>query len=265
MKTMSANHAVSCGMGKIFIPNIIATEGIELPRSRSIEWMEAEIKNALRKKADAQAQIFAPTLSVEATDPKDLEKEVTWWDKMAKYANRARQLRIHNYPILSAEPLTWRDDEGFPRLVILPVDCSGEVEISANNGKNWQYKLSGDESKDKQGYGEFIREIIYPCYGDVGLLLINKCSYGGSISIKTSLAGLLLPQKTHKKIAAARAHFGHQLFIIAEAPQPWEVNVVVPPMPDPLIVGYDNGLLFLVDKFKLTRIERVVAAEFTLS
>jgi hypothetical protein len=253
--------AAQFGVGMVYIPGIQPATGTNLPRSRSVTQLENDLKTSLRLAADLRSRIYAPSLDVEKSDTKELQHELDWRLFYADYAARTLLPRIHNYPVLSAEPLTWRDEEGFPKLILLPIDRSGEVTITATS-RGWDYQPIG-ASRDAD-YRDIFNEIIIRCYGDVGALLMKRVPYSGSISIKTSLAGLLMPKKTHRRISAARAHFGNQLFLIAEAPQPWEVNVVVPPKPDPLVVGYDNGLLFLVDKFNLTRLERVTAAEYTL-
>lgn len=263
VKTLPApKQAAKFGVGKVFIPGIQAAKNTELPHSRDITTLEATLRGSLRKAADLRAQIHAPVFGVESTDTEQLESELDWRLTYAQFAARALSPRIHNYPILSAEPLTWRDDQGFPKLVILPIDSDGQVQITARRN-SWSYEPIGIGS----GHGEFDGiglDIIGPCYDSVGEVLKKQAPYDGVVFIKTNLNGLLMPKKTREKISAARAHFGRQIFLIAEAPQPWEINVIVPPKPDPLVVGYDNGLLFLIDTFNMTRIERVAAAEFTL-
>lgn len=261
-KTLPAPKlAARLGVGKVFIPRIMPSKDSELPRSRDLAILESTLKGALRRAADLRSQIHAPVFGVETVDTDQLQTELEWRLEYAEHARRVLLPRIHNYPILSAEPLTWRDEQGFPKLVIVPIDRAGEVEVSANRDR-WHYRPIGTGSD--VDYGDFGQEIITPCYESVGEVLRKQAPYGGLISIKTTLNGLLMPKKTREKIAAARAHFGKQIFLIAEAPQPWEINVVVPPKPDPLVVGYENGLLFLIDTFNMTRIERVVAAEYTL-
>ena len=77
-----------------------------------------------------------------------------------------------------------------------------------------------------------------------------------------SLNDLLIPATTRKKIQDAKEYFGDNIFILLEA-KGWEINVVKHPDPDPLVVGFQDGLFFLIDEFDLTNLERMVAAEFT--
>lgn len=263
VKTLPAPKlAAKLGVGKVFIPRIMPSKDPDLPRSRDLATLESTLKGALRRAADLRAQIHAPVFGVEEADSDQLQTELDWRLEYAEHARRVLLPRIHSYPILSAEPLTWRDEQGFPKLVILPIDGEGKVQITARRN-SWSYEPIGIGS----GHGEFDeigREIIEPCYESVGEVLKKQAPYDGVVFIKTALSGLLMPKKTREKIAMARAHFGKQIFLIAEAPQPWEINVIVPPKPDPLVVGYENGLLFLIDAFNMTRIERVVAAEFIL-
>jgi hypothetical protein len=177
---------------------------------------------------------------------------------------RAMEPRQHRYPFLSSEPLTWRDEQGYPKLVLMALDLKGSVEIGAakENGKLvWWY----DQFTEVDQYREVIKNIIAPCYYDVGDLLRKKCEslslpHGGKVSIKMELGNLLIPPDTRAKILKARQFFNDQLFLIAEAPA-WQENTVVYPDPDPLIVGYEDGFLFLIDQFDLTPIEKM-AYEF---
>jgi len=177
--------------------------------------------------------------------------------------------RSHRYPILSIEPLKWRDRVGYPKLVIMALNQPGYVEIAAeNNGsrRGWHYLPLGSG----MGYEGVMKNVVNRCYRDVGAKLQAKCNevvtVGGNYNrhfIRMELGELLIPTKTRKKIAKAREFFGDQLFLVAEAGK-WVEGRVTLPKPDPLIVGYEDGLLFLIDVFDLKRIEDIARSEFVV-
>ncbi len=165
------------------------------------------------------------------------------------------------YPVLSAEPLTWRDSDGWPKLVIMALNRPGYVEIWGENdydsSKRWGYAPLSRGSDEG-----FEKDIISACYQDVGVKLYTMASRRTKSFIKMELGNLLLPEKTRRKIAQAQPIFGDQLYIIVEA-KDWKLDEVRLPKPDPLIVGYRKGALYLIDAFDLTSLEKIVAVEFT--
>ncbi|MDP3992827.1 MAG: hypothetical protein Q8Q05_01270, partial [bacterium] len=172
--------------------------------------------------------------------------------------------RRHRYPILSVEPLTWRDEQGYPKLVIMALDQPGHVEIrgDGNSAAKWHYLPLCDEHKR---YSEVIKRIIVRCYRDVGAKLVAGASNSRCERqfIRMELGKLLIPPETREKISKARKFFDDQIFLIAEAGK-WVEGKVVLPKPDPLIVGYEDGLLFLIDIFDLKRIEDIARSEFVV-
>lgn len=168
---------------------------------------------------------------------------------------KAFKPRRHHYPILSTEPLTWRDEQGWPKLVIMPVDLPGYVKIWGKGG-TWSYQ----PAEGFEEYREFCENVTDTCYDDVGQKL-SRSGYDEHF-IEMGLGNLLLPTKVVKKIARARKFFGKQIFLVAEAGE-WVEGKVVYPKPDPLVVGYEDGLLFLIAVFDLKKIEDIARSEFT--
>lgn len=165
------------------------------------------------------------------------------------------------YPPISYEPLTWRDADGWPKLVLLALDQDGYVEIGSSGG-DWSYNPLSSESREGARYQEIYYSIVVPSYRDVGEKLRALNNSRERFSIKTSLTGFLMPDKTRAKLPKAEKHFGDQLFAIVEV-KGWELNKVKLPDPDPLIVGYKAGALFLIDTFDLTPVEKVLAFEYS--
>ncbi len=174
--------------------------------------------------------------------------------------------RAHRYPTLSLEPLTLRDENGYPKLVLMALDQPGKMEISgwhhSSDRKGWSYNpLCGDNN-----YQEVREKVIDRCYRDVGSLLQAKAQEAlrvrgeAKVTISMELGNLLIPPTTRAKIKKARQYFGEQIFMIVEAKE-WVENTVVKPDPDPIIVGYEDGFLFVIDVFDLKPIE-ALALEF---
>lgn len=208
---------------------------------------------------------LANLLPIEEGMRANLEENLAGTDELLS----ALKPRAHRYPILSLEPLTWRDEKGYPKLVLLAIDQLGMIEISGishslSNRKSWRYRPLIDDHR----YDEVHDRVIKRCYQDVGELLQEKAfstlsnrTGDAVLSIKMELGNLLIPPKTRAKIAKARKFFGDQIFLIAEA-KGWVEDTVVRPDPDPLVVGYEDGLLFLIDVFDLKPIEGL-ALEFS--
>ena len=161
--------------------------------------------------------------------------------------------RAHQYPILSTEPLTWRDKRGYPRLVLMALDQDGSVEMKVGSS----YRPLGTDKR----YKDIYERVVLECYDDVFNRLDERCPQRGTLSITMVLGELLIPPSAREAIANARQFFGDQLFLIAEA-NTWVENEIVFPDPDPLVVGYADGLMFLVCDFDLKHIEEL-AIEFT--
>lgn len=233
-------------------------DGNNLPLS-VIANSKARIDGYRRAAADSLANL----LPIEEGMRGNLERTLAATDELLS----ALKPRAHRYPILSLEPLTWRYETGYPKLVLMAIDQLGRIEIVArhtsSDQKAWQYRpLFGDRRYEEVG-----RKIIDRCYKDVGVLLQGKAQEAlrvrgeADVKISLELGNLLIPPKTRAKIAKARTHFGDQIFLIVEAKE-WVENTVVRPDPDPLVVGYEDGFLFLIDVFDLKPIEGL-AFEFT--
>jgi len=151
------------------------------------------------------------------------------------------------YQRLSLEPLTWRDAEGFPRLVVFSLRSSiFKLRVLPN--------------------GYFFIEPDLPTnianqYNDVLQLLVTMKPKGKGFELICQFEGLI-PREVRQKIQEARELFGDNIFIIAE-PKKWKLNEIIPlPTGDPLIVGYapgdDPNGLWLIAEFDTTSVEKAM-------
>lgn len=154
------------------------------------------------------------------------------------------------YPRLSLEPFKWRGKAGFPKL------CLFDIRKTTVEFRAYTYRFGVD----------FECNIPYPasiseCYVDVKKRLTKFVQRKSrDIKITAHWAGGLIPETVKEKIEKFKCRKDVQLFIVAE-PR-WEVEVKKF-NPDPLLVAYYNGELFLIDKFDLTTLEHYVVSEFS--
>jgi len=169
------------------------------------------------------------------------------------------------YPLLSLEPFSWRDKDGWPRLVFFGLDSP---DFAMGFRKSLEYRR--DDWGGESAY-TVARPIISPelpkalsaCYSDVIARLRKRCARNHSIRLRARYAGVI-PTEAKKKIEKARKVF-KKVFIVAE-PKGFslETKKIAVPLPvDPLIVGWDGNFLWLVGSFDTTPVEEYVKQEFT--
>ena len=246
----TAKTAVRTGKGRVHSRTITCGDSSSIPLGIVIEE-----RFRLERDAAEIRHCIKGLFPAEEDARRSLEKKLDDIEHLIK----ATLPRVHNYPIFSQEPLTWRDKDGYPRLVVVTLDGDGSVVISAKNNAHeegnakWYYTPSNNA----------LSEVIGRNYCDVGRILRRKCPRNGEFSIEMKLGQLIIPTETKQKIAAARTFFGDNIFMVVEATE-WVENEVCYPDPDPLIVGCEDGHLFLIDAFDLTRVEEMAAREFTV-
>ncbi|MFA6314888.1 MAG: hypothetical protein WC648_00760 [Candidatus Paceibacterota bacterium] len=167
-------------------------------------------------------------------------------------AEKGEQLQKLNricsvYQHLSLEPLTWRDAQGFPRLVVFSL-TSSTCRLVAMPGND--FKIEPDLPRN-----------IAKQYKDVLQLLAAKRPARKGLELICQFKGLI-PCEVREKIKKARELFGDMIFIIAE-PGSFTLNEVTPlPKGDPLIVGYDSSAdpdgLWLIADFDITSVEEAM-------
>lgn len=92
-------------------------------------------------------------------------------------------------------------------------------------------------------------------------LIIDEGRWKSAITCTARFTGAI-PQEVKGTIAEARATFGNDIYLVAEAN--WAVNSKVnrPISIDPLVIGVRGNLTYLITSFDLTPLENLVAAEF---
>lgn len=206
----------------------------------------------------------------------------------------------HAFPRISLEPLRWRDARGRPRLVLFPVDSNGTVafvspRVSIGSISPELPPALHDQYRDVLESHASSRGRWVSCHmptimlvsimlgitvgagcgiivdfrglGVVsGIVMCMLCLtgcvlYGETERLhisRTTFAGIL---PRHARLSVQRAQaLGLQVYILAE-PQGWNDSATTYSL-DPLIVGYRNDQLWLIDRFDVTSVEHLVAEEY---
>lgn len=192
-------------------------------------------------------------LPIEQMAKRDLQKHL---DHLADEGQRLkRQIPfVSKYKQLSLEPLSWRDHKGLPRLVVFRLDSPDFVLEGRSYQQNRTDWWSGDIQHPQ------LPKPIYDCYSDVCTVMMRRAKRllagrYGTITLTCHFAGLI-PIEVKQKINKAREDFGDEIFIIGEV-KGWKEEVHADP--DPLVVGWDGGSLWLIDMFDVTSIEQAMA------
>lgn len=196
------------------------------------------------------------------------------------------------YPKLGMEVLGWRDEQGFPKLVPFPL--TNPVFSIKAVVKNW---MASRENVETRGTVKYLPPPMGKMYDDVFAKFWDECQEDEqerefedgmtwNKSITTRFSGVI-PQWVREKIHAAsddfsvstqslkikktgwlrrrdlvRAYTVTNIFLIAEVDK-WVVDKEVVLAPDPLVVGYKGGCLWLICSFDETPLEEYARWEFT--
>jgi len=148
---------------------------------------------------------------------------------------------------LDNEVFCWRDANGFPRLGVFSL----ESDIC-------QFSIDRYGSASKNAMPKWLAET--PAYDDVFALLQKKRENDRTI-ITARFSGML-PDQARTTLVIAKVFFD-PICILAEV-QGWDLKHEVSPLrKDPLIVGFVDGLPYLLDAFDTTTLEEYAKAEFT--
>jgi hypothetical protein len=170
----------------------------------------------------------------------DLEKAKSrklWLDSRIRYSR--------NYHGLSFDPLGWRNNSGWPKLVVFTTESPTMTFTASSRGSNIDPSLPVALSRP---------------YQDVLNKLTEEANQQNKqLSLIFKMSGLI-PKEAKAKADLARDR-GLKVFIIAE---PTKVQLEVRPVPvplhvDPLIVGLDtSGQLWLIADFDTTPTEEAM-------
>lgn len=178
------------------------------------------------------------------------------------------EIRRSNYsePLMPLDPLSWRWKNGLPKLAILPLDQGGVFSIVAKR------TTTGIHSNINQDLPWQIAER----YDDVLKLAQSHCVRRGSSHEFSYTFDGVIPLNVRSSIVEAQvSHRFQGLYMLVETPekawkvtsvkgisrrqqfQEWQANI------DPLILGWAENSLWVIDKFDLTTLEDYVLTEFS--
>ncbi|MFA6429403.1 MAG: hypothetical protein WCV84_02790 [Patescibacteria group bacterium] len=167
--------------------------------------------------------------------------------------------RLKQYPSFSLEPLTWRDEHGYPRLAVFSLnspDFELRVVGERHSSVNFTTKLVWRPSHHKPR----LPKAMADCYTDVLTRLKTMAKKSEkAIRLRAEFAALI-PPEVKDKIQQAKKHFRDEIFIVAEV-RDWSLTKTAVPRPsDPLVVGFDGTNCWLIAAFDTTPLEELIAA-----
>ena len=169
---------------------------------------------------------------------------------------------VQSYKPFDLEPLTWRDTDGLPRLVVFGLNeavfhYSEEVTVD-DIGR----------IEDSAGFVPgYLPANLQACYRDIERLVRKVARrYKSTAVLEVTFTGII-PDDVKSKITDARYIFGDEIYIVAE-PSKMAIRKQppkrkpLPPLPirngDPLVIGFDGKQYRLIAAFDLTSIEQLV-------
>lgn len=241
-------NAVVSAAAMVLQPTI-SDEEIE----QNIEQIEGEIEKL--------KDIKATLLPVErgGAEPSLIESinELESQRKKLKRQHEGQPL-IRKFPQLSLEPLSWRNQDGRPRLVLFDVDNPDVTFVGEKNSNTYDVRSH---------MIPYYPPVIQKYYQDVlqGLeRQAKKTGYGRGVKVELSTTwNSMLPPSAREQYHLHKQAF-EKMYFLAE-PTSWSYNEHVTPAPrnpDPLLVGFSDHTLWLVHQFDVSTLEEYVAREF---
>lgn len=164
----------------------------------------------------------------------------------------------------SLAPLTWRDKKtGYPQVVLFDLD-SPVFSFKVNHVWRYRWDFGAGVTSGTSVAKSNLPGPLSDCYKDVISTLRKQAKRRRrTVTLSCEYAGII-PASVKAKIEEAKKAF-ERVFIMAQGTN-WSLKTSasrVINVGDPLIVGWDGKDLWLVDKFDLTSVERLIASEFT--
>jgi len=158
------------------------------------------------------------------------------------------------YKLMGLAPLSWRDRNGFPKLVLFSMD-SPTVRFRCERRSEYSDEVSLTCTPD-------LPNLLAKHYQDVKESLRRKTAAYSATSISTTYNGIL-PEKIRDRIRAEATKWKH-IYVLAEV-KGWKVDQESLPKPgDPIVVGWDGEHLWVIDHYDLTPAEEHVLREFAV-
>lgn len=161
------------------------------------------------------------------------------------------------YRQLSLEPLKWRRPDGWPVFMVMSLETD-TMMFRFDDG--YSFAITPNLPDVLQNQYRDIRDRLRKMVGD---------RFRKDVSLQARHLGLM-PEETKVKLQAAvkTGLFGKKdnslIFIIAEAPD-WQLNVTPKPRTsDPILAGFAQGHLWLIDVYDPTPAELYFVKEFAV-
>ena len=222
------------------------------PTAQELKKLDKQITELKRKKSELFG-VEEQAIGLISAKIKDVEEKVKKIKEISLYGQ--------HYLRLNLNPLKWRNNQGFPRLVVFNIS---EPRFKIAISFDWK-GIAYIE------IGPNLPKCFGDCYSDVLDLLKNmskqrqqKLRYmeHGEYSLSCQFRGLI-PDDTKEKInkSIVENHFSkNSLFIITE-PTDLKLNQEFFSIPDPLVVGCSDNFVWLIDDFDTTPIEESLIFE----
>lgn len=204
------------------------------------------------------------------------------------------------YPKLSIEPFSWRNKQGFPTFALFEIG-NKEFMISEDaipESIPYPVRKSFDDvllklKKIHYPKSSLWMRVVFRVICLLGIIFLgvidgiyhimaDDCSIPWYVHLGVFVLGVLgvnytdpekvltitshytgvIPDSVRKKIENVKSDF-KSIHILTEVPE-WKIEKISNPITDPLVIGFADNSLFLIDSFDTTRIEDYVKDEFAI-
>lgn len=219
----------------------------------------------LGEKVDAASSFAKGLYGIEAQAKSEFEEALERLEKEQRVL-REKTAFAGKYAHLSMIPLTWRDENGWPKLAVYCLD-SPKFELSVTGYRDYYGYSEYGPTRYRSTVSPKLPEPISSCYSDVMKSLRKTASNRRKTQKLSCKFQGLIPADVKEKIAAARADFKKNIFIVAEPKDGFVLNEesFVEINRDPLVVGFQGNSLWLIADFETTTVEACMKGEFSLS
>lgn len=203
----------------------------------------------LRSNIEKAELLLEKLFPVENTGRMALQTQIDDWVKQVKGLNRIAQ----GYRPMDKSVLTWRDQQGWPRLGLFNIRDS---QIRFSYDGQHTYLAPYLPSKLSDLYEDVRERLKQSANGDW------RHGVRTSASIEAEFKGFI-PDAVRERIHRAKPDF-ESIYLLAEVEQ-WSLKREAAPLPrDPIVAGFDGERLWYIDAFDLTPVEHYIKSEFIM-